>query len=340
MFVAHGRWAHSILTPYDVAARGPGNGGCRDRPADTLNHRRQPVATGCRVAPAGTIPAWMVLLADAAVQGRQGAYSRRHKSDATLIATDWDIETLQEPAAGDAHALEQPRRTADAGAADIDIAEIPTLLPYVFLIDVLDGRSIHFRVDPRMRDVTEDEVTGRHVAKAFQEFGAEVRQSEQGGRQPAAGVRPQQAVVPVASTSPGRASPCRSRKRAATSTCCWAASFHRTATHAIAPSSPRRPTAAMFLAAPERRSVMADVRGVISGSSTGAGGSPTPEACWRRCRAAGHDGLPLWRVATCSCARFQSDIMGRRLAGRRRGGRHRRGADGGYSAAVSGADPW
>jgi len=102
-------------------------------------------------------------------------------SDTTLIATDWDMETLREPLLRNLHAYWNSRRGERLmpARADIDIAKIPTLLPYVFLIDVLDGGlDFRFRVaGTHIRDVTEDEVTGQHVAEAFpEEFGAEVRQ--------------------------------------------------------------------------------------------------------------------------------------------------------------------
>jgi hypothetical protein len=101
--------------------------------------------------------------------------------DTTLITTDWDMETLREPLMRSLHAYWNSRRSERLmpARADIDIADIPTLLQYVFLIDVLDGGlDFRFRVaGTHMRDVTGDEVTGQHVAEAFPEqFGTAVRQ--------------------------------------------------------------------------------------------------------------------------------------------------------------------
>jgi hypothetical protein len=99
----------------------------------------------------------------------------------TLIAADWDMEKLAAPPLRELHRYWDQRRAGRSmpARADIDIALIPTLLQYVFLVDVLDGgRDFRFRLaGTHFRDVTEQEVTGQHVAEAFPEqFGAEVRQ--------------------------------------------------------------------------------------------------------------------------------------------------------------------
>jgi hypothetical protein len=99
----------------------------------------------------------------------------------TLIAADWDMEKLAAPPLRELHGYWDQRRDGRSmpARADIDIALIPTLLQYVFLVDVLDGgRDFRFRlVGTHFRDVTGQEVTGQHVAEAFPEqFGAEVRQ--------------------------------------------------------------------------------------------------------------------------------------------------------------------
>jgi hypothetical protein len=100
--------------------------------------------------------------------------------DTTLITADWDMGTLQESVLRNLHAYWDSRRGGRPmpARADIDIVQIPTLLPYLFLIDVLeDGRDFRFRLaGTHIRDVTEDEVTGQLVGEAFPpEFGAEVR---------------------------------------------------------------------------------------------------------------------------------------------------------------------
>jgi hypothetical protein len=100
--------------------------------------------------------------------------------DTTLITADWDMGTLREPVLRNLHAYWESRRgdRPMPARADIDIVQIPTLLPYLFLIDVLDaGRDFRFRLaGTHIRDVTDDEVTGQHVGEAFPpDFGAEVR---------------------------------------------------------------------------------------------------------------------------------------------------------------------
>ena len=98
----------------------------------------------------------------------------------TLIAADWDMEKLAAPPLRELHCYWSKRRDGRSmpARADIDIALIPTLLQYIFLIDVIDGgRDFRFRLaGTHFRDVTDQEVTGQHVGEAFPEpFGADVR---------------------------------------------------------------------------------------------------------------------------------------------------------------------
>jgi hypothetical protein len=61
---------------------------------------------------------------------------------------------------------------------DIDVAEIPALLPYIFVIDVLEHpRDFRFRIaGTHIRATLGEELTGRHIADAFPpEFGGEVK---------------------------------------------------------------------------------------------------------------------------------------------------------------------
>ena len=100
--------------------------------------------------------------------------------DTTLIAADWDMRKLREPVLRDLHAYWNSRRGERPMPArvDIDVVEIPTLLPYVFLVDVLEGpRDFRFRLaGTHFRETTEQEVTGKRIAEVFPEqFGDEVR---------------------------------------------------------------------------------------------------------------------------------------------------------------------
>jgi hypothetical protein len=100
--------------------------------------------------------------------------------DTTLIAADWDMDKLREPLLRDLHAYWNGRRgdRSMPARADIDVVEIPTLLPYVFLIDVLEQpRDFRFRLaGTHFRETTEQEVTGKRIAEVFPaQFGEEVR---------------------------------------------------------------------------------------------------------------------------------------------------------------------
>lgn len=64
--------------------------------------------------------------------------------------------------------------------ADIEVTDFPALLPYLFVIDVLDNpRDFRFRLaGTHFREAVGEEVTGKLIAEAFPpEFGAEVRQA-------------------------------------------------------------------------------------------------------------------------------------------------------------------
>ncbi len=99
-----------------------------------------------------------------------------HKS---LITAEWDVLNFQEPVLQQLHDYWRRQRGARAMPArpDIDVAEIPALLPYIFVIDVLENpRDFRFRVaGTHMRQALGEELTGRHIADAFPpDFGGEV----------------------------------------------------------------------------------------------------------------------------------------------------------------------
>ena len=98
----------------------------------------------------------------------------------TLIAADWDMEKLAASPLRELHCYWSKRRDGRSmpARADIDIALIPTLLQYVFLVDVIeDGRDFRFRLaGTHFRETTGQAVTGQLIAEVFpQQFGDEVR---------------------------------------------------------------------------------------------------------------------------------------------------------------------
>jgi hypothetical protein len=100
--------------------------------------------------------------------------------DTTLITADWDMEKLREPLLRDLHAYWSARRGDRPlpARADIDVVEIPTLLPYVFLVEVLaEPRDFRFRLaGTHFGETTGQEVTGKRIAEVFPpQFGDEVR---------------------------------------------------------------------------------------------------------------------------------------------------------------------
>ena len=100
--------------------------------------------------------------------------------DTTLITADWDLEKLREPVLRDLRTYWSRRCGARPmpARADIDVVEIPALLPYVFLVDVLDQPTdFRFRLaGTHFSETTGQEVTGKRIAEAFPEqFGGEVR---------------------------------------------------------------------------------------------------------------------------------------------------------------------
>jgi hypothetical protein len=100
--------------------------------------------------------------------------------DTTLITADWDMGKLREPLLRDLHAYWSALRGNRPlpARADIDVVEIPTLLPYVFLIDVLaESHDFRFRLaGTHFGETTGQEVTGKRIAEVFpQQFGDEVR---------------------------------------------------------------------------------------------------------------------------------------------------------------------
>jgi hypothetical protein len=98
----------------------------------------------------------------------------------SLITAEWDVLNFQEPILQQLYEYWRRQRGARAMPArpDIDVAEIPALLPYIFIIDVLKSpRDFRFRVaGTHIRQALGEELTGRHVADAFPpEFGGEVK---------------------------------------------------------------------------------------------------------------------------------------------------------------------
>ena len=98
----------------------------------------------------------------------------------SLITAEWDVLNFQEPVLQQLHEYWRRRCGARAMPArpDIDVAEIPGLLPYVFVIDVLENpRDFRFRVaGTHIRQALGEELTGRHIADAFPpDFGGEVK---------------------------------------------------------------------------------------------------------------------------------------------------------------------
>jgi hypothetical protein len=102
------------------------------------------------------------------------------ESGKSLIAAEWGVLNLREPVLKRIHDYWRSQCGSRALPArqDIDAAEIPTLLPYLFVVDVMEKpRDFRFRVaGTHMRDALGDELTGRHITDAFPpEFGAEVK---------------------------------------------------------------------------------------------------------------------------------------------------------------------
>lgn len=102
------------------------------------------------------------------------------ESRKSLIVTEWGILNFREPVLRRLHEYWCQQRAARLMPArpDIDAAEIPALLPYIFVIDVLeDPRDFRFRVaGTHMRETLGEELTGKHIADAFPpDFGGEVR---------------------------------------------------------------------------------------------------------------------------------------------------------------------
>jgi hypothetical protein len=102
------------------------------------------------------------------------------ESGKPLIAAEWGILNFREPVLKRLYDYWRQQRGARVMPArpDIDAAEIPGLLPYIFVIDVMEKpRDFRFRIaGTHMREALGEELTGRHIADAFPaEFGAEVK---------------------------------------------------------------------------------------------------------------------------------------------------------------------
>jgi len=100
-------------------------------------------------------------------------------SGKSLIAVEWGTLNFQEPVLQQLHEYWYRKRGTRTLPArpDIDAAEIPALLPYIFVIDVLENpRNFRFRVaGTHLREALGEELTGRYIADAFPpDFGGEV----------------------------------------------------------------------------------------------------------------------------------------------------------------------
>lgn len=98
-----------------------------------------------------------------------------------LIAADWDLLEFREPVLRDLLGYWNKCRGNRPlpARSDIDATEVPALLPYIFVIDVLDDpRDFRFRIaGTHIRDALGEEITGKHIGEVFPpEFGAEVHQ--------------------------------------------------------------------------------------------------------------------------------------------------------------------
>jgi len=98
-----------------------------------------------------------------------------------LISVEWGDLHFREPILREILAYWDKRRGTRAMPArsDIEVTEVPALLPYIFVIDVLENpRDFRFRLaGTHFREAVGEEVTGKHIAAVFPpEFGAEVHQ--------------------------------------------------------------------------------------------------------------------------------------------------------------------
>jgi len=99
----------------------------------------------------------------------------------SLISADWDLLEFQEPVLRDLLGYWNKCRGARAAPArsDIDATEMPGLLPYTFVIDVMESpRDFRFRIaGTHIRDALGEEITGKHIGEVFPpDFGAEVHE--------------------------------------------------------------------------------------------------------------------------------------------------------------------
>jgi hypothetical protein len=138
-------------------------GGHGDGHAQTFHHRNYLCQAGSALGPSS-----------------EGVRGIAMSFDTTLITADWDLEKLREPVLRELHAYWNGQRAARPmpARADIDVVEIPALLPYVFLVDVLDQPpDFRFRLaGTHFSETTGQEVTGKRICEVFPEqFGGEVR---------------------------------------------------------------------------------------------------------------------------------------------------------------------
>lgn len=96
-----------------------------------------------------------------------------------VITVNWDIGAAVDRRLQQIHAYWQSRCGARQmpSRSDIDPVDVPSLLPFIFLVDVLnDPRDFRFRLaGTHFRDVTGIEFTGRLIGEVFPPaFGAEV----------------------------------------------------------------------------------------------------------------------------------------------------------------------
>jgi len=96
-----------------------------------------------------------------------------------VITANWEMSAAADPRLRQIHAYWQSRcgDRRMPSRADIDPVDVPALLPFIFLVDVLsDPRDFRFRLTgTHFRDFSGLELTGLRIGEAFPpEFAAEV----------------------------------------------------------------------------------------------------------------------------------------------------------------------
>ena len=112
---------------------------------------------------------------------RTGGHGIAMTAEKPLISVEWGDFHFRESVLREILDYWHKRRGARPMPArsDIEVTELPSLLPYIFIIDVLENpRDFRFRLaGTHFREAVGEEVTGKRLAEVFPpEFGAEVRQ--------------------------------------------------------------------------------------------------------------------------------------------------------------------